>query len=389
MKKILLLTVAMVVLMASGAWAGGWSIHCENGSCEASAGRLKVFWQANNMNGDIYRGQITGVEGIPVSIEDFQSAEKKIESAFEKSIVRKKTNTNEVNAKSPEETGGGPGAGTSSTGERAFTQKQTQTQEKVIGRKVNIDYTLQFVKWLGDTRFSHAGPGDIGKYWAAAEYSMQAYMEGTLQAEIEGFFFQKNAGQVDNVPVNAKLNDDNREIVLTKFYGLTRYGANDDTDVRYGKAHGDVIKLLYNKAYAPDLEKVSIEYETYMKELTAMTEGGQTALKLYEANKKDLALAKWVAETRESFKKYSTTQDKYISALAAVHNTPADDPARIKAMADFEAAIKAKDPSVQIVSFKGPVFPMPVVFGLIALVAVGCGVIFIAKKKAKKKEAGE
>lgn len=385
MKRILLLTVSAVLLMASG--AGAWSINCTNGSCESSMGRVKIFWQANSMNGDIYRGQLTGCEGIPVSIEDFQSAEKKVENAFEKSVVRKKANTNEVNAKSPEETGGGPGAGTSSSGERAFTQKQTQTQEKVMGRKINVDYTLAFIKWLGDTRFSHDGPGDIGRYWHAAEYSMNAYMNGTLQAEVEGFFFQKSAGQVDNVAVDAKLNDDNREMVLTKYLGVTQYGFVLSPDDRYAMAHAQVVRLLYNKQSARDLDEVSKGFEKHMHDLKILTEGNQTALKLYRQGKKELAWAKWAADTVPYYKRFVDTKDKYIAALEVWDST--DQQWHADEMKSIENSVAAKDHSLEIVTFVGPIIPYPVIFGLLGLVVVGGGVVFISKKKAKKPEAGE
>lgn len=373
--------------------AGSWSLHCVNDSCEAAQGRLKVYWSGM---GDL---NLTGVEGIPISIEDFEAAEKKIEQVFEKSITSKKSGESGAKAGSPDEIGYGPSAGVTGNKERAFTKKRSMSQTKTMGKKVSVDYTLVFVKWLGDMRFANRNGGyrePIGRYWAAAEYAMQAYMNGTIQPLVESFFFARNADRIEDVVVDEKLNNDNRDLIMTKYIGLTEFPAIEDAKERYSAANSIVSELLYsnNKVLEIELERINAEFSKHMEQLKILMKPNQTALKLYEKNK-ELAFVKWLADTKELkiFLNITNVKDRYITVLAGYDSQKKQSnisgfPSDWETAKKFEELIKNKDKDVQTVTVHGspiPVIPIAVVAGIGLIAGV---VIYIRKRKGSKKEAG-
>lgn len=381
--RALVLFTAMVLTTHN---AHAWSTRCTNGSCEATEGKLAIYWAADSMS-DIYQGKLTGIEGVPVTIEDFEATEKKIDQMFEKATTSKKTGSAEVKGASEEI--GGPSAGVSGNQEMAFTKKRGMSQSKTAGKKVTMDYGLTFIKWLGDTRFSSScywkSPGDIGQYACAAEYALQAYMDGTIQADVESFFFQKDAGRVEDVPIDATLNDDNKDLVLTKYIGLTKV-YKDDPQVRYAVAHQEVMKLLYSqgKESTEELKKVNEEYQKQMEGLQVLIKPNQTALKLHKKDN-DLAFAKWIGDNIISIQTYPSPKDRYTIALDAVSKYSDTEEIK-KNRTDFEKSIQNKDQSVQIVTFKGPKIP-PFLIGGLALPFFGVGGYWYWRKRRKKPEA--
>jgi len=354
----------------------------------AAEGRLKVFWVATNAwaSGDgIYKGSLTGVEGIPVTIEDFESAEKKIESMIENSITKKKTSTNEATPLL-EEMASGIKALFGGSKEKAFTKKNTMTQNKSKGKKISVDYTLAFIKWIGDTHFPFAGPGDVGKYWAAAEYVLQAYMNGTVHELVETFFLQRNADRIEDVAVDTKLTEDNKDLVLTKYISLIRYPGVKDLQRRYSLAYADVIKLVYgeDKESEASLDYINTLYQKHMKQLKLLTKPNQTALKLYFKDP-SLAFVKWIGDTaiRDDIK---DPKDRYVVALWYVEQWKnEDDLNRMnKEREAFEAAIRSKDKSVQIITFVGVPMVNKLIMIFVGIAVVGTGFFVFKKRKQRK-----
>ena len=388
MRKILL-AVLIVIMLGGNSFAGSWSIRCTNNSCVAEQGALKVYWMSNSFS-DTYSGKLTGVEGIPIAIDDYQAVEKKIESVIEKSITRKKGSDAGVKADTPEGVGG-PTAGTTGTKENLFTKKKSMAQSKTMGKKVNVDYTLAFIEWLGDARYG--GERSIRKYWRAAEDALDAYKSGNIESLIERFFIARNAGDIDNVAVNTKFTDENKDLVLTKYIGLTKYPGIADAQQRYALASSFVYDLSVNSYMADQAAKITEEFKNDLKSLEIVVKPNQTALKLYKTDK-ELAFAKWLADNNKFIESINKMrhEDKYLVAIRAIERV------KNKEMTDtegfftqrreeFEAAIKNKDQSVQIVTIKGspiPVIPIAVVVGSGLL----AGVVIFARRRKKNNQEG-
>ncbi len=365
--------------------AGNWSIQCTNNSCEAAQGALKVYWMAAGFN-NIYQGKLTGVEGIPISIDDYQSVEKKIELTIEKTITRKKGTDTNVKADAPDGMGG-PSAGTTGSKENLFAKKRSISQGKTMGKKVNINYTLAFVEWLGDTRFGF--DKSIQRYWAAAEMALSAYKNGNIEELIEQFFIARNAEAIEDIAVDAKLTDENKVLILTKYIGLTRYHLSEPS-VRYAFASQTVYGLSRNTEEAV---KISEEYKKDMDTLKLLLKPGQTVLKLHQTNP-DIAFVKWLADTHRFVKLIDDMPltDKYMAAIGVLRKikanllTDADASFFQGQRQEFEAAIKAKDKSVQIVTVKGSPIPVIPVIVAVAVAGLVIGVIYARKRNGVKNE---
>lgn len=380
--------VLIFLLIPGIALAGSWSIHCENSSCVASQGALKVYWMAASMS-DIYGGgKLTGVEGIPIAIDDYQAVEKKIESVLEKTITRKKSSDTGVKADTPEGVGG-PTAGTTESKEKLFTKKRSMAQSKTMGKKVNVDYTLAFIEWLGDIKYGYEP--SIRRYWRAAEDALDSYKNGTIEELIERFFIARNAEEIDNVAVDTKMTAENKDIVLTKYIGLIKFGLTDDTKRRYALASGYVYDLSSSSFMADQAAKITEEFKKDLESLKLLIEPNQTAEKLYKKDK-ELAYAKWLADNNKFIPVINKMQfkDKYLIAISIMRKlkdkqlSQSDVDFFTAEWNNFETAIKNKGQSVQIVTVKGspiPIIPAAVVIGSGALIGA---VIFIKRKKKDK-----
>lgn len=357
-----LLTLTVITKTAN---AGNWSIHCVNNSCEASQGRIKVFWSSNSYN-NTYSGTVSGVEGLPISLEDFESAEKKVDQQIEKSVTSKNSaGTDKKISSGDRDSKEGPASKMTGSQEKAFSRRNSMSQSKTKGKKISIDYTLAFVKWVGDTKMSWE-PLEVKRCWGATELIMSKYGDGTIQQLMESFFFAKNADKIDEVQVDAKLNDDNRDLVMTKFIGLTQFPGLKDLQKRYSLANDRMMTLVYGKdtASLSELNKLSDRYATVVKELKLLVKPGQTALKLYEKNK-ELAFAKWIGDNKV-VEHITDPTDRYVIALDVVKEKGFDTEKNYQS--EFEGAITSKDQSVQVVTFKSNFFAtlltvIPVVFG--------------------------
>jgi len=392
MRKVLL-GVLVIFAFASNSIAGNWSIHCTNNSCVAEQGALKVYWMATSMfDAGMYRGKLTGVEGIPVAIDDYRTVEKRIQAVIEKASTRKRGADAGVKAGAPEVAGGGPAAGATSQRENLFTQKRTIGQDKVMGERININYTLVFVEWLGDTWYGHIQ--GIRKYWAAAEHALQAYKDGTIAELIERFLIQRNAAEIDNVAVDAEINDENQNLILTKYIGLTIYPAIEDAKRRYSLA-SDYVYSLSSARMQSEAEKISEEFRNDLKALALLMQPNQTARNLYRKNK-DLAFAKWLADNDKFTSAIDNmeTTDKYLAAVSVIRRLqdgqiPSDGVAFFTAeRKNFETAITNREKSVEIITFAGsptpeiptPEIPIAIIIAGAAVLLIG-GVVLVRRRK--------
>lgn len=82
MKKLAYFFIIAIFTLANAnsVFATAWAIQCINTSCSATAGGLRVLWSSPANN---FQGTLTGVEGLPLTIEDFQTVEKKVQSTLE------------------------------------------------------------------------------------------------------------------------------------------------------------------------------------------------------------------------------------------------------------------------------------------------------------------
>jgi hypothetical protein len=373
MKRLLIITL-IVLTMSGVAHAGSWSINCVNDSCVAEQGALKIHWSAEGRS--LYYGKLTGVEGIPINIEDYQAAEKKVESVIEKSITLKKSSDTGVKGDAPDGLGG-PSAGVTGSKENLFTKKRSMSQSKTKGKKISVDYTLAFIEWLGDTRFGW--DSSIKRYWSAAEYALDSYKNGSIEDVIEGFFIARNAGDLAHIDVDSKINDENKNLVLIKYLGLVKFPGMEDAKQRYALASGIVADLSTNKYMEEAAAQITKEFNRDIASLKILSEPGQTAEKLYKKDK-NLAFAKWLADNHKFIAAIDKlpAKDKYIIAANVVnrYNNNVLDAADMEYFTterqNFETAIKNKDKSVQIVTIKSkfPVIPIAGVVGVGILIGV-------------------
>ena len=396
-----MLLILLLIATPGQSIAGSWSIHCTNNSCVATQGSLKVYWMSNSFN-DMYHGKLTGVEGIPITIEDFETAEKQISMAIEKATTTRRSKSSSVSTGAPEEIGGGPSSSVGGSQENLFTKKRSISQSKSMGKKVGINYTLALVQWLGDSLMPH--DKSIKKYWGAAEYLLDAYSNRTINDIIEAFFILQNKGAIYGIDLAQKHSEDTVRLALVKYIALVAcfvYYGMGSFDSCIGAAS------TFSFMAADDLQRqASKDFLADTEDLRRLLEPGAKALNLYPKHP-DLAFAKWlvdngkltqiadIIDAAHSTKSGTDSieqmplQDKYIVAIASIKKINQKNLVGPKAhiveneRAAFENAIKSKDQSVQIVTVPGK-FPISVagLAGIAGIALVGTAVIL--KKKFKK-----
>jgi len=396
-----MLLILLLIATPGQSIAGSWSIHCTNNSCVATQGSLKVYWMSNSFN-DMYHGKLTGVEGIPITIEDFETAEKQISMAIEKATTTRRSKSSSVSTGAPEEIGGGPSSSVGGSQENLFTKKRSISQSKSMGRKIGINYTLALVQWLGD----NLAPYDqsIKKYCYATEYLLYAHSNNTIGDIIEAFFIMRNKGAIYDIDLAQKYSDDTVRLALVKYialvacfvhYGMDSFDSCINAASTFSFMAADDLKRQASKDFLADTE-----------DLRRLLEPGAKAVDLYPKYP-DLAFAKWLVDNGKLNKiadivneihltrsgtdsiEQMLLQDKYIVAIMILKNINQKNLVGPKAhiveneRAAFESAIKSKDQSVQIVTVPGK-FPIGMA-GLAVLAGIALiGTAVILKKKFNK-----
>ena len=352
MKKVLTVMASIVTvflcLMPSQVFA--WYTHCVNGACSSSNGGIEVQWQQTHPN-NIYIGVLTGVKGLPIGIEDFQRQEKVVSQAIEKTTVIKKSTTQK--ASTPAEIPAG--AGTDTGKENVFSRKQSMSQSKTMGEGIKVDYTLAFVKWIGDNNpflpeEIRNNPENILKYLAACNLIMEAYRNGKIESFIEKFLLSRNATlqNVKNVKFVDKdriknLADTEKSIILTKFLELSTLWNVPDKEKRINSA------LVRSAIYEIDekaLQDVSNAYLERIEHIKKMKEP-ISVLQLYFQNK-DYAFIKWLAESKPNIVPYITDLDEryIVFSSNSFYIYPEMKEMLPQLLEEFEKAIANKDESV-------------------------------------------
>ena len=396
-----MLLILLLIATPGRSVAGSWSFDCRNNSCVATQGSLKVFWMANSVN-DMFHGKLTGVEGIPITIEEFDTAEKQISMAIEKATTTRKSKSSSVSTGAPEEIGGGPSSSVGGSQENLFTKKRSISQSKSMGRKIGINYTLALVQWLGD----NLAPYDqsIKKYCYATEYLLYAHSNNTIGDIIEAFFIMRNKGAIYDIDLAQKYSDDTVRLALVKYialvacfvhYGMDSFDSCINAASTFSFMAADDLKRQASKDFLADTE-----------DLRRLLEPGAKAVDLYPKYP-DLAFAKWLVDNGKLNKiadivneihltrsgtdsiEQMLLQDKYIVAIMILKNINQKNLVGPKAhiveneRAAFESAIKSKDQSVQIVTVPGK-FPIGMA-GLAVLAGIALiGTAVILKKKFNK-----
>jgi hypothetical protein len=378
-KATLILAVLVIVFFCvENALALNWSISCTNGSCEASAGALKVFW--TSQDNSIDSGEITGVNGIPLSIEDYETTEKKIEKVMENAITSKSASETGIKA-AGEQHGSGGHAQESSASENLFANKRSMSQSKTQGKKVGINYNLAFVKWLGDSRYARSGV--IGRYLNAEEEILKFYNDGSIGELIDEFFVLKNAEKIDGVAVDTKITDENRELVFAKYMGVTVMRGAPSKKVRYETAYNEV-KWIIKFSNEKRQQEITTDFKNDIAALAILMKPGQTALDLYKTNK-DMAFAKWYADVHiAKDRKHSMIQDRYILAIYEVRTDSAKYFSNMRK--EFETAIAKKDTSTQIILVPRS-YPVNLIIVVSSLGVVCVWGFMFYRKKAVKAQA--
>jgi len=376
-----------------------WATHCVNGACSSSNGGVEVQWNCFNVL-DVYHGVLTGVKGLPIGIEDFQRQEKAVSQAIEKTTVIKKS-TIQKSSTPPEVPAG---AGTDTGKENVFSRKQSMSQSKTMGEGIKIDYTLAFVKWIGDhhpyiKEEIRNDPKDILKYLAACDSIMEAYRNGKVESFIEKFILSKDINDIQNVKLVDEdklknLSDTEKSMVLTKYISLFRYNHIQDPKDRINAA---LIDSAILEMKPEELNLVAINYSRHVKYMQKLNEP-KSVLQFYNENDKDTAFAKWLAESKPNVLPHITDlNDRYVVFadyfIFYKYDSSGDGDSQL--MQEFERAIANKDESVtkvvhsrfEIVREKlADVVGDKRLFLILSSVVIGVVAVIIIKKKRKNQQ---
>ncbi len=309
MKK-LIITLLVVCAGPLSAFAENWSVHCENDSCVASHGGIKVYWMSKSSDNK-YDGKLTGVYGLPLNMTDLEASDRKMVACFD-----------------------------------ACTPKPKEDMEaKETAQSAQNDYTLAFVNWLGNSRYEH--DKSIRRYWWACEDILLRNASGTITSEIEAFAFSKYSKRLSELPINTPLNDKNRQLIITKWFTIKKLLLPSSEFGPYGRAYSILNELsssneVNNKI---KLEKLFVEYTADMEKLKMMLEPGRTAKKLAASGKsgKDLAFAKWIIDSKLVENNFGDNlADSYMFSIAVTAGENKDK----ELVEKFEQLLNQNDASV-------------------------------------------
>lgn len=355
------LVLAVLCLLPTFAVAGNWNINCTNNSCVASQGRIQVYWMSNNMS-NIYSGKLTGVEGLPINVKDWEEKQKTIDKLYDEVIPQKseakKDNKNDK-------------TGFASSGGAENAEKPLQ-----------VDYTLSFVSWLGDVK--HSDDRSIKRYWWAAEEILERYSDGSITPLVEQFLFSKNVKRLNELPINTPITDKNRKFVLTKWFAAKKLYPLDGNG-SYSIAYAKLSDYGASDIGKKELETLFSEYNDDMQKIKLMLKPGMTAKKLYEKDR-TLSMAKWLAdkEVNEELKSEQLSAN-YMLAYADVNYWSKDEAAKKekKEIFDqFEKAIKDNDVLVNKETIKGTALPNIALAGVGGIGAISAiAYLFFRRKK--------
>ncbi len=392
MKKTILATLAIATLaMATAAHAGSWAIHCTNGSCTASQGALAIQYSGMDMMGHGV-SRLTGISGLPFSAEDFQSQEKALNMSVEKSISKDRKTSAGMDASGSMGEGatGGGKIGNDTSRSNGLTRKKSQSVSQSAGGKVTVNHTLGFFNFYADNTFpcNMQGAYSLQKYMCAAETIMDSYAKDggeSVKTEMYGYLFSmKSAEIMPDVDIMAKTNADNSEMQAIKYASITVVPAAGVNRWKLGyqeyqrKTKDDASFAEFNKSFLADQIAVKL-----------LMKPGQTAKKLENSGKHDLALAKYAADhfvkwqENQGISDIKSLSDKYLLAVALVRD------AESKTAVDTQFAIdlKKNDPSVNLVTV--PVnWSKRILNAVLALTAggaVAAGIAFVLKRKKSAK----
>jgi len=316
-----LIMTLLIVCTALSAFAEEWSVSCENNSCVASHGGIKVYWMPNSFN-DKFHGKLTGVEGLPINLTDFETCDKKMNACFVGVIPKAKENE----------------------------------QSQVTAGSAQIDYALAFVNWLGNCQYGQ--DKSIRRFWWACEEILIRNSSDNLTPSLEAFLFNKHSKRLNDLPIDTPLNDKNRQLLMTKWFTIKKLHLQSSELDTHGKAYS-IINKLSSSSHVNDknkFEELSVEYAADMEKLKVMLKPGMTAKQLAANGKwyKDLAFAKWIVDSTLEQKSAYNLADSYMISMAVTAGENKD-----KKLAEkFDNLLEQNDTSVNKVTVEESSVPI-------------------------------
>ena len=266
---------------------------------------------------------------------------------MEKTSIIKKSTTQKVST--PAEIPAG--AGTDTGKENVFSRKQSMSQSKTMGEGIRIDYTLAFVKWIGDHHpfikdEIRNDPINVLKYLAACDLIMRAYRNGKIESFIEKFILSRNINDIQNVKLVDEnklknLSDTEKSMILTKYISLLLPHIKENSlRINASLVHSAILEMN-----PKELDSMAILYIEHIKHIQKLKEP-KSVLQLYNENDKEAAFAKWLAESKPNVLPHITDlNDRYIvfTSKAFYERIASEIPQLAQ---EFEKAIENKDESV-------------------------------------------
>lgn len=382
---------AFLFFFSSNCYAGRWYIECINYSCVASQGKVKIYWQAESMHGEgKYRGKLTGVEGLPISLSDFEKQERELSMVKEKILDKRKTKTTGISV--PGATGLEVKSGNDES--IVFSKKKSMSKSKIQGQEFTIDRTLAFVKFIGDTYLRYYASG-IKRYLGACEEILNAYYKGTLKLLVQTFILSQNVDVIrnysledfyDHVRSGKPVSD------LEKMIAYSRCTALDvlSSEKRNNPFKEGVERIVFNLILYETIVPNEINrFVDYAKDVEKMKKYSIYELyKEWEKEKKTeipvLAFAKYLADVKQNFKNITSPIERYFVSLQTIDKLPYYAYKQEPIYKEFLTAIQNKAPEVmKKETFLGEHKKM--FLGSVAVVLIVAVVIFVfIRKRAKE-----
>jgi len=264
---------------------------------------------------------------------------------MEKTSIIKKSTTQKVST--PAEIPAG--AGTDTGKENVFSRKQSMSQSKTMGEGIRIDYTLAFVKWIGDHHpfikdEIRNDPINVLKYLAACDLIMRAYRNGKIESFIEKFILSRNINDIQNVKLVDEnklknLSDTEKSMILTKYISLLLPHIKENSyRINASLVHSAILEMN-----PEELDSMANLYIEHIKHIQKLKEP-KSVLQLYNENDKGAAFAKWLAESKPYVLPHITDlNDRYIVFSSNAFYERIASPQLAQ---EFEKAIANKDESV-------------------------------------------
>ena len=376
MKRIIVLLFfsLSIYFLSPAAFALNWSINCTNGSCVGSAGRLTLYWTMQNPNAAnenaIYNvQQVTGIKGLPFSIENYKQVENNIIKGIDKNLKEQGKAYNQTQ-----------------TGSKSNNKNQETSLNSFTGGGfggININYNLQLLRFVAKNVI-FGNLNNINSYMEAADLLLHEYYSNRIVPVLWLFLISNNNYNLINLDIT-KINKYDRIPVLVKWFAYSNY-FDSLYQGKYKYKHaaeillGSYMSPLFKNSLSSDIRESNYAAKELSLELK------YPVYKLYYSKKpgyKRAALAKFIAE--KEYKKYKALNRRFANnenkLLTAYYVSMIKDPLINPSSKEEIAYVKHEKATIETDN------DIKIAVIVILFIAIVIGGFAVYKKKSKKSTA--